>query len=526
MWNRLHEWWPYLAVVAGTLALNLAGLGASKLWDQDETKYAQVAREILWTGDWLTLRWNGDPWFVHPPLYFWLVAATARFFGLTEFTARVWSAVFGAGAVALTALLGRAWFSPRAGWLAGLVVATTLQWFAQSRLAVFDSVLVFWMLGTLLGFWTGYRGRRTGYLAAFVCAGLGTLTKGPVAAVLPGLVALAYLAWRRELRRLREIPWAAGLALYGLVGLSWYAAGYLRHGAPFLRSVLGYYTVHRFVGVVENQAGPLWYYVPVLLLGGLPWNALWLAWPHLFRRGGEPMPLVWCAVVFVFFSAAGTKLPNYVLAFYPLAAVATGAALDAFWDRPGKLRWGFAALAGLWVLFCAAVAAYGLWLYPAESRAVFPVVAVPLLVFGAGVLGGAAFGLRGNTGAAVTALASGAVAFFLLLAWQVMPEVDRHRPHREVAHAAAAWTRGDEVRVAYWVPNSLVFYSGRTWRAYLDPEPVRREVCAAGARRVVLVAPQARLQELRPAVDGFRTLQELRGWKVLEKPEGRVVRCP
>ncbi|MDR7581401.1 MAG: hypothetical protein QN148_08820, partial [Armatimonadota bacterium] len=225
-------------------------------------------------------------------------------------------------------------------------------------------------------------------------------------------------------------------------------------------------------------------------------------------------------------SAAGTKLPNYVLAFYPLAAVATGAALDAFWDRPGKLRWGFAALAGLWVLFCAAVAAYGLWLYPAESRAVFPVVAVPLLVFGAGVLGGAAFGLRGNTGAAVTALASGAVAFFLLLAWQVMPEVDRHRPHREVAHAAAAWTRGDEVRVAYWVPNSLVFYSGRTWRAYLDPEPVRREVCAAGARRVVLVAPQARLQELRPAVDGFRTLQELRGWKVLEKPEGRVVRCP
>ncbi|MDR7581684.1 MAG: phospholipid carrier-dependent glycosyltransferase, partial [Armatimonadota bacterium] len=252
MWNRLHEWWPYLAVVAGTLALNLARLGASKLWDQDETKYAQVAREILWTGDWLTLRWNGDPWFVHPPLYFWLVAATARFFGLTEFTARVWSAVFGAGAVALTALLGRAWFSPRAGWLAGLVVATTLQWFAQSRLAVFDSVLVFWMLGTLLGFWTGYRGRRTGYLAAFVCAGLGTLTKGPVAAVLPGLVALAYLAWRRELRRLREIPWAAGLALYGLVGLSWYAAGYLRHGAPFLRSVLGYYTVHRFVGVVEN----------------------------------------------------------------------------------------------------------------------------------------------------------------------------------------------------------------------------------------------------------------------------------
>jgi len=513
-------------VVAGSLLLNLIALGASPLWDQDETKYAQVAREILWTGDWVTLHWNGQPWFVHPPLYFWLVAATARVWGLTEFTARVWSAVFGAGAVALTALLGRAWFSPRAGWLAGLVLATTLQWFAQSRMAVFDSVLVFWMLGALLGFWEGYRGRRAGYLAAFACAGLGTLTKGPVAAVVPGLVAFLYLAGRRELRRLREVPWAAGLAVYAVLGLGWYAAGTLQHGEPFLRSVLGYYTVHRFVGVVENQSGPVWYYVPVLLVGGLPWNAFWLSWPQLVRRGTQPLPLLWCAVVFAFFSAAGTKLPNYVLGFYPMAAVATGAAVDAAWEQARGLRAGLWALVGTWALFCGAVAAYGLWLYPAEFRALLPVLGPPLAVLGAAAAVCAAVGLRGRVREAVAVLAAGTVAFFLLLVLWVLPEVDRYRPHREAFTSAAAWTRGDEVRVAYRAPNSVVFYSGRTWRAYSDPEPVRREVCAAGPARVVLVAPSDRLADLHPTVGGFERREEVQGWTVLEKPAGRPAPCP
>lgn len=513
-------------MVAGSLVLNLVGLGASPLWDQDETKYAQVAREILWTGDWVTLHWNGQPWFVHPPLYFWLVAATARVAALTEFTARVWSAVFGAGTVAITALLGRAWFSHRAGWLAGLVLATTLQWFAQSRLAVFDSVLVFWMLAALAGVWAGYRGRRAGYLAAFACAGVGTLTKGPVAAAVPGLAAFLYLAWRRELSRLRDVPWVGGLALYAVLGLSWYAVGYARHGEAFLRSVLGYYTVQRFVGVVENQAGPVWYYVPVLIVGGLPWNAFWLAWPRFFRQGAEAMPLVWCAVVFAFFSAAGTKLPNYVLSFYPMAAVATGAVLDAAWERPPLARPGFAGLLGTWAPFCGAVAAYGLALYPAEARALLPVLGLPLLAFGAASVTSGALGLRGRVPGAVAVLAAGTVAFFLLLVWRVVPAVDRYRPHREVFTSAARWTSGDEVRVAYWAPNSVVFYSGRTWRAYLDPERVRREVCGAGAARVVLVAPSERLVDLHPVAGAFERRGEVRGWVVLEKPAGRKVPCP
>jgi hypothetical protein len=180
----------------------------------------------------------------------------------------------------------------------------------------------------------------------------------------------------------------------------------------------------------------------------------------------------------------------------------------------------------VWLVFCAAVAAYGLWLYPTEARALWAVLAVPLAVLGAGLLGATVLGLRGKTVAAVKALAAGTVLFFLSLVWWVLPEVDRYRPHREVAAAAAGWTRGDELRVAYRIPNSLVFYSGRTWRAYLEPEPVRRELCGAGSTRAVLLAPTDAAEDLGALVGQLRRLQELRGWVLLEKPQGRVLRCP
>jgi hypothetical protein len=126
----------------------------------------------------------------------------------------------------------------------------------------------------------------------------------------------------------------------------------------------------------------------------------------------------------------------------------------------------------------------------------------------------------------VKALAAGTVLFFLSLVWWVLPEVDRYRPHREVGAAAAAWTGGEELRVAYRIPNSFVFYSRRTWRAYLDPEPVRRELCGAGRARAVLLAPADAAGDLGPLVGQLRRLQELRGWVLLEKPQGQVLRCP
>src|SRR5215469_2610128 len=306
------------AVLAAAVVLTFYRLGDGTLWDQDETKYAEVSREILQTGDPITLHANGSPWYVHPPLYMWLVAATGRVFGFSTFTVRVWSGIASVAAVYATMLLGRILFNPRTAVLAGAALAVTFHFLVQSRLAVFDTVLLVLMLLATFYALRGYQsGRAADYLWFFGFAGLATLTKGPIGLVLPGLVIAAFVTVRRAWSRWREVPWGAGFVLYALIGLSWYGAETALHGAAFARTVLGYYGLGRFFGVVENQAGPWYYYVPVLLVGAFPWTAFWPAAAACHARrlheDGRLFVILWCGIVIVFYSLAETKLPNYVL---------------------------------------------------------------------------------------------------------------------------------------------------------------------------------------------------------------------
>ncbi|MCS7173690.1 MAG: glycosyltransferase family 39 protein [Armatimonadetes bacterium] len=506
-------------------------LGTSPLWDQDEAKYAGIAQEILRTGDWVTLRWNGEPWFVHPPLYFWLVAATGRLFGVTEFTARFWSAVAGVLGVLVTGLLGRELFGPRCGVLSAFVLATTLQWWAQARLAVFDPLLVLWMLLSFLGFWRGYaRGERRAYLLAFVASALGTLTKGFVAAAVPGAVGFLFLVLRRELGRLREVPWIPALLSYAVLGCGWYGIQAVLHGAAFLRTALGYYTLNRYVGVVEGQSGPIWYHVPVLVLGLLPWTAfLPEACSGAVRERRDPRSLfllVWLAFGFAFFSLAGTKLPNYVLSLYPAAALLIGRALEAgTFGEEEKPRGGWRLLAALCALFGAAVAAYGALLYPSQTRALVPALVPPVaaLVAGGGVA--ARLGLRGSVRGAVLALGGSSLLFFALAVGIALPEVDRHRSGPEVGRTAASVARPGDVRIGFRTLNSLITYSGLHWRYAEDEDSLRGMLCAVPSpRRAVVVVPERFYHP--DLLSGLRTVRQVGGHLLLEKPAGeRIPAC-
>lgn len=323
------------ALVLASFALFAFGLGNSTLWDQDEARYTQIAREILQTGDFITMHHNGSPWFVHPPLWMWLVALTGRLFGFSELTARIWSAVFGALGVYATYLLGRLLFTPRSAVLGAIVLITTLQYFVQSRLAVFDTPLIAFMLLATYAFLRGVGERRRGLvLWAAVWAGLGTLTKGPIALILPALALAVFFLLRRRSLPWRWIPWAQAGLIYSALGLGWYLAEWRRHGFGFVSTVVGYYLFNRFFGAVEGQGGSWWYYAPVFAIGAFPWTAFLAATvPYLARarneHDGSLFVLVWCAVTVGFYTIAGTKLPNYVLPVYPLASLGIG----SLWDR-------------------------------------------------------------------------------------------------------------------------------------------------------------------------------------------------
>lgn len=496
-----------LALLAAAAILFFTGLGRATLFDQDEAKYTQVAREILQTGDPITLHVNGRPWFVHPPLYIWLVAATGWLFGFSEFTARVWSAVFGLVGIYAAYLLGRRLFTARAALLAAAVLPAMFQFFAHARLAVFDGALTAFMLLAFYAFLEARAGRRAHAYCAAVWAGLGTLTKGPIALLLPALIAAAFLllGWiRAAARRLPEastvpaagaIPVLGPILVYAALAVPWYLIEWMRHGWPFVQTVIGYYTVNRFVGVVEGQSGPWWYYAPVFGLGAFPWTAFLLAMvPYHLRRWreeGSLLVLLWTGITIAFYTAAGTKLPNYVLPVYPWAALGIAAMWDGALDgeRAARIAIG-SAIAGTviaLVVFAGEIVAFAGVKYPADLVAL-----QRHLMLVAAILGVWLF-----TAAVCYALRRPVVSFALIaastwllggiLVFRTLPLIDARRPVKAVAAVVRSRLTPDALLVGYRINDhqTLLFYANHRVQWVEDVPSMLPLICTHPATIVV-----------------------------------------
>jgi 4-amino-4-deoxy-L-arabinose transferase-like glycosyltransferase len=494
-----------VCLLLGCALLDVYRLGAPALFDQDESEYGEIAVEMGDRGDPVTLHVNGQPWFVHPPLYMWLVAATGRVAGFSEFNIRIWSVVASLLAVYVTVLLGRDLFNPRVGLLAGTILALTLQYLFQSRLAVFDTVLIAWMLLAFRAFLNGYRsGRRGDYLQFFLFAGLATATKGPIGLVLPGLVIAAFVLVRRTWQWRTQVPWAEGVALYAAVGLSWYIAETVRHGWAFIATNVGAYTLGRFFGVVEEHSAPWYFYVPVALLGAFPWTTFWpaAAVMHVRRwrdHEGSLFVLLWVIVPILFYSAAQTKLPGYIMPIFPFASIGVAALWDAALSRRRDRR---IVAASVWLLllvgalFWATVGFLGTR-YPGPFREAGPVLLGPAAALVVGTVVVLLLAIRGAQAGALAALClTMAVTWFALLTW-VTPLVEAEKPIRPLAAAIdAALTPTDRI-VAYRMgtATSLLFYTHHPIVWVETEDALRAAVCAPG--RVFLVATRGELARTR-----------------------------
>jgi 4-amino-4-deoxy-L-arabinose transferase-like glycosyltransferase len=312
-------------------------------------------------------------------------------FGVGEFAARFWSAVFGVGLVVLVTLFAWRRLGPRVGLLSGLVAATSLEVVVLAHSAITDMVLTFFITAGVLAWFsavqaTDPRARTDAALIGSAALALAVLTKGPVGVVLPGLILTGFLAlrggWREGLARL---PWGRMLLVFALVAAPWYALELQARGWAFVEGFFFKHNVRRFTGVISGHAGPLYYYVPVVALGFFPWTAFVLpafrwAWPSGWRGLRAPtdrealglLLLVWVGVVFLFFSAAGTKLPNYVASLYPPLALLVGMWAERFVARsPGADRWVNGGVVVLVVVALAAAVAFGgfpWWLEWARER--------------------------------------------------------------------------------------------------------------------------------------------------------------
>jgi 4-amino-4-deoxy-L-arabinose transferase-like glycosyltransferase len=292
------------------------GLGGIGLIGPDEPRYASIARDMLLTGRYITPRLYGSPWFEKPPLMYWLAAAGYRVFGNTEAAARFPSALAATVCVFFIYWCGRKLWSPQTGLLAALVAATSIGSFAFARAASMDMLLSACLTMALVFFLFGFNdatpGRKLWFYMFYAALGLGVLTKGPIAVLLPALSLAGFLLLRGRWREWRT--WhPEGLWVSAAVAGPWYVLCAITNGWGFIQVFFINQNLERFTSTIHGHIRPLYFFIPVLLLLTFPWTFLMMS---AFRRafGKNDHILMWWALVpFVFFSLSGSKLPGYIL---------------------------------------------------------------------------------------------------------------------------------------------------------------------------------------------------------------------
>jgi 4-amino-4-deoxy-L-arabinose transferase-like glycosyltransferase len=360
------------ATFAVALTIFLVGLGRPPLFEPDEGRYAEVAREMLVLGDFVTPHNDFVRYFEKPPLVYWTTAASMRIFGRNEFAARLQAAMFSAGEAAITADLGAAMFGVTVGVLGAAALTLSPLFFAFARFATPDPALAFFMTAALAIFWRAadppgfatHRSRNR-MLGAAAMLALGTLAKGPVALALVGAIALAWMVHQRRARDAFRAPWIGCIAVYLALVAPWFALAAYRNPG-FLDFFVIHEHLHRYLANNEHQWGP-WFFIPVVLGGAWPWVFFT---PFAFHKDrDEPLSAsevpeggnrpgcsklrsgrleirpaiaylsIWFGVIFVFFSIPESKLGEYILPAFPPVAIMSGLGLTrlARFDRKRRI---------------------------------------------------------------------------------------------------------------------------------------------------------------------------------------------
>jgi 4-amino-4-deoxy-L-arabinose transferase-like glycosyltransferase len=310
-----------------------------------------AARAMVERGDWLVPRYRGEPFFDKPALTYWLIAASFRLFGFTPAAARLVSAAAALGVVVVTVGLGRRLVGEASALAGGFILATTFAFMTFGRWAMSDMLLTLW---STLAFALAERllaGEAPGWVVPALGAtlGLGFLTKGPVALLLPG-VGILLLLWRRGWPRLSLVGVAVAVALFTLLGLGWFVEVYARLGVGPLGHFFLRENLERFAGETYDSSRSPLFYLGTYLAEGAPWSffmplVLW----RLLRGGDAAGParllLGWIGLMLVPLSLSHGKIDYYILPAYPAASLALGQFFAATsWGRIER-AWARAVLA-------------------------------------------------------------------------------------------------------------------------------------------------------------------------------------
>jgi 4-amino-4-deoxy-L-arabinose transferase-like glycosyltransferase len=357
-------WWILLGV------LWLANLPVRPLFDPDEGRYAEIPREMVASGDWVTPTLNDLKYFEKPPLQYWATAALYRVFGVHEWTARLYAAGLAFLCIPLVFAFCRRLGYPTETSVIGAALLAINPYFAiTGQLNLLDQGFTFFLCAALFSFVLAQREHtqplrsRNWMLLTWVALGLAVLSKGIVTLVLAGATLAAYMAATRDLTLLRRLQMRAGLVLFALITFPWFWLVQTRN-PEFFRFFFVREHLERFLTTIHDRVEPFWYFIPILLVALLPVVGNWRSWRLVSIEGArtsgefraELFLLLWCVIVVVLFSCSQSKLASYVLPVMPPLAVVLARVTQAQSSAFARAKW---ITVGFLLLIAAGLACFG-----------------------------------------------------------------------------------------------------------------------------------------------------------------------
>lgn len=482
------------ALIAVCLAVMLPNLGQSSLWDVDEGVNAECSREMKEIGTWIVPTFNYELRTAKPVLLYWVQRISYQLFQVSEFSARLPAVIFSIGTVLLIASLARRMFDPPTGLLAGVILATCLEFCKLAHAATPDAPLIFFVTLTLYWFWIGHlHGSRIWFFTAPIACGLAVLTKGPAFLALTGLIIFIYLLWCRNLKRLLDGRLISGFLIFLAVAAPWYGAVAAETRGVWIKEFFGIENAGRFTNTMEGHGGWPIYYIGAILAFFAPWSVFFImTLIHAVKKtralavdaGLEfhrpyRFLLCWFSVILIVFSCAATKLPNYIATLYPALAILTadflvrwrnGSLILKRWDIP--LAIGCVGLIGIAVFVGILIVA---GLLPGAGNRIYPDLAPfaglgLLLVLGA--IGMGYFYRKNDRGGVISSLVASTVLFVGFMAAFFPMAFDRYKAPRELVAQSGAFDLDHDIRLASldYTQPSVTFYAQREVKRMTTPQ--------------------------------------------------------
>ena len=534
-----------LLLVLG-LVLFLPGLGRHDLWNPDEPRAAEVAREMMETANYLVPQLNGDFKAAEPPLHFWAINSMGRLLGrLDETAVRLPSALAAIASALLVFSIGMRLFSQRVAWLAALVFMSSYKVLWQGRAGQVGMLLTLWTTLALYAWIRGTIEDRPGlFMLFFAALGLATLTRGLEGLLPPVLAVVVFLSITGRVRELRPLFFGPGPLLWLAVTLAWLLPAVAVVGRADIANLLITEPLEPLFGIGSSPSQqvvskPWYYYLGTVPVDFLPWSCLfpaaaWIAWS---RARGEARHwilflLTWASVTLLLFTLSPVKRSVNVLTMFPALALSVGFGLDRAqeaWPRFKKAIAAPALLAS--VLIAAAGISVPLLQVRPELADLDPALArsiAVILVLGAmGVLAGSRWFWFGKARAGVDATVVGMGILILGAALIVAPRLDTFKSARPLAAQVLSHLGPDQTLGMYpRLEPGVLFYTHHL--AHLAETEGELQSLFAESDSLLLVARRRSLSDLEsplPLIEIYRDHALRDGWSLLG-PDGRAFTEP